>query len=195
MILLGSTLTNIPVMGIQTGGELARTDSPIIDPAHLTVIAYTLHGHITDHKDPLLSVADIREISDIGIIVDSSDEFIEPDDVIKVRDVYEQKFHLVGTAVTNERREKLGKVIDFTMDTGGFVVQQLTVKRPLFHSLNDTELLIHRSQIIEINNDAIVVHSEAKAPEPELHEVVGSYVNPFRKQKTPAPESIKTDRR
>ena len=41
----------------------------------------------------------------------------------------------------------------------------------------------------EINNDAIVVHSEAKVPEPELHEVVGSYVNPFRKAK-PAQESI-----
>ena len=194
MILLGSTLNNIPVMGIQTGSELARTESPIIDPAHLTIVAYKLHGHLLSDDSTLLTVMDIREISDIGVIVDSSDEFVEPEDIVKIREVYNQRFHLVGMAVTNERREKLGKVIDFTVDTGGFVIQQLTVKRPLFRSLNDTELLIHRSQIIEINNDGIVVHSEAKAPEPELHEVVGSYVNPFRKAKTPAPESIKTDR-
>lgn len=194
MILLGSTLSNIPIMGIQTGGELARTGDPIIDPGKLVVVAYKLQGHLVGHDTTLLSVADIREISDIGIIVDSSDEFITPEDVIKVRDVYTQHFHLLGTSVTNERREKLGKVVDFTIDTGGFVVQQLTVKRPLFQSLNDTELLIHRSQIIEINNTSIVVHSEAKAPEPELHEVVGSYVNPFRKAKTAAPESIKSDR-
>lgn len=195
MILLGSTLNSIPVMGIQTGSELARTESPIIDPALLTIVAYRLHGHLLGHEVALLTVADIREISDIGIIVDSSDEFVEPEDIVKVREVYDQRFHLIGMSVTNERREKLGKVIDFTVDTGGFVIQQLTVKRPLFRSLNDTELLIHRSQIIEINNETIVVHSEAKAPEPELHEVVGSYVNPFRKQETPAPESIKTDRR
>lgn len=193
MILLGSTLNNIPVMGIQTGSELARTESPVIDPALLTIVAYKLHGHLLDHDSTLLTVADIREISDIGVIVDSSDEFVEPEDIVKIREVYDQRFHLVGTAVTNERREKLGKVIDFTVDTGGFVIQQLTVKRPLFRSLNDTELLIHRSQIIEINNDGIVVHSEAKAPEPELHEVVGSYVNPFRKAKTPAPEAITSD--
>lgn len=195
MILLGSTLNNIPVMGIQTGSELARTESPVIDPALLTIVAYKLHGHLLDHDSTLLTVADIREISDIGVIVDSSDEFVEPEDIVKIREVYDQRFHLVGTAVTNERREKLGKVIDFTVDTGGFVIQQLTVKRPLFRSLNDTELLIHRSQIIEINNDGIVVHSEAKAPEPELHEVVGSYVNPFRKAKTPAPEAITSDRK
>lgn len=195
MILLGSTLNNIPVMGIQTGSELARTESPVIDPALLTIVAYKLHGHLLDHDSTLLTVADIREISDIGVIVDSSDEFVEPEDIVKIREVYDQRFHLVGTAVTNERREKLGKVIDFTVDTGGFVIQQLTVKRPLFRSLNDTELLIHRSQIIEINNDGIVVHSEAKAPEPELHEVVGSYVNPFRKAKPAAPETITGDRK
>ena len=89
----------------------------------------------------------------------------------------------MGIAVLDEKRRKLGKVTDYTLETGGFVIQQLTVRRPLLKSLNDTELLIHRSQIIEINNDAIIVHSEAKVPEPELHEVVGSYVNPFRKAK------------
>lgn len=180
-------------MGIQTGSELARTSDPIIDPAKLTIVAYTLQGQLLKDDSLLLSVADIREISDIGAIVDSSDEFVTPDDVLKIRDIYNQRFHLLGMHVINERRDKLGKVIDFTVDTGGFVIQQLTVKRPMFRSLNDTELLIHRSQIIEINNDAIVVHSEAKAPEPELHEVVGSYVNPFRKTKSTAPESIKNN--
>ena len=183
MILLGSSLINTPVMGIQTGGELARTKRAIIDPAKLTVIAYELEGPLVGKQAKLIRIADVRELSDIGMIVDSSDEFVEPDDVVKLKELYDLDFKLLGMPVTNERRQKLGKVIDFTIETAGFVVQQLTVRRPLFRSLNDTELLIHRSQIIEINNDAIVVHSEAKAPEPELHEVVGSYINPFRKPK------------
>lgn len=188
MILLGSSLINTPVMGIQTGGELARTKRAIIDPAKLTVIAYELEGPLVGKQAKLIRIADVRELSDIGMIVDSSDEFVEPDDVVKLKELYDLDFKLLGMPVTNERHQKLGKVIDFTIETAGFVVQQLTIRRPLFRSLNDTELLIHRSQIIEINNDAIVVHSEAKAPEPELHEVVGSYVNPFRKSK-PATEN------
>jgi hypothetical protein len=91
--------------------------------------------------------------------------------------------------VTDEKRRKLGHIIDYTLDTDGFFVQQLTVRRPFLRSLNDTELLIHRSQIIEINDKAIVVHSEAKIPEPERSEVVSSYINPFRKNET-ASESI-----
>ncbi len=193
MILLGSTLKNIPIMGIQTGNQLALTGDPIIDPAKLVVVAYELTGNLLNSHPLLLTVADIREMSDIGIIVDSSDEFVAPEDIIKINDIYNFHFSLVGMSVTNERRQKLGKVIDFTIDTGGFVIQQLTVKRPFLQSFNDTELLIHRSQIIEINDDSIVVHSEAKAPEPELHEVVGSYINPFRKQKTAGPDSTEAD--
>ena len=180
-------------MGIQTGGELARTKRPIIDPATLTILAYELSGVNSPSGGPLLlRIADMRELSDIGMIVDSNDEFIEPEDVIKLNDIYQNGFNLININVTDEKRRKIGKVIDFTVETGGFVIQQLTVKRPMFRSLNDTELLIHRSQIIEINNDSIVVHSQAKVPEPDLHEVVGSYVNPFRKAPKPAQESVRT---
>lgn len=191
MILLGSSLTDAPVMGLQTGGELARTQRAVIDPANLMIVAYEVDGPLLKHETKLLRIADIRELSDLGMIVDSSDEFVSQDDVIKLKEIYDLGFHLIGMTVTDEKRQKLGKVIDFTLETNGFVVQQLTVRRPLFRSLNDTELLIHRSQIIEINDEAIVVHSAAKAPEPELHEVVGSYVNPFRKSK-PAAENADT---
>jgi uncharacterized protein YrrD len=175
-------------MGLQTGGELATTVRPIIDPGSLAVIAYEVEGALLGKGTHLLRIADVRELSDLGMIIDSSDEFVTPEDVISLKKIYDLDFRLIGMAVFDEKRRKLGKVVDFTLETSGFIIQQITVRRPMFRSLNDTELVIHRTQIIEINNDGIVVHSEAKAPEPELHEVVGSYVNPFRKSK-PAAEN------
>jgi uncharacterized protein YrrD len=194
MILIGSALENAPVMGLQTGAELARTKRPIIDPANLAVIAYELEGPLLDETPSLLRIADVRELSDLGLIVDSSDEFIQPNDVIKIQEIYALNFNLVGMSVTDEKNTKLGKIIDYTLDTGGFIVQQLTVRRPLIRSLSDTELVIHRSQIIEINDNAIVVHSQAKVPELKAHEVVGSYINPFRKSET-ANESVTASKR
>ncbi len=193
MILIGSALNNAPIMGLQTGAELARTKRPIIDPANLGIIAYEVEGPLLDASPSLLRIADVRELSDLGLIVDSSDEFIQPEDVIKIKEIYGLNFDLIGMSVTDEKNAKLGKIIDFTLDTGGFIVQQLTVRRPLIRSLSDTELVIHRSQIIEINDEAIVVHSQAKVPEPKAHEVVGSYINPFRKSE-PANESVVTKR-
>lgn len=189
MMLLGSTLTKAPVMGLQTGSEIAQTKSAVIDPATLAVIGYVVESPLLEDGIWILRIADVRELSDLGFIVDSTDEFIHPEDVVKINEIYTLNFRLLDMPVVDEKRSKLGKVIDFTLETSSFVIQQLTVRRPLLKSFNDTELLIHRSQIIEINDDAIVVHSEAKAPEPELHEVVGSYVNPFRKSDSPASES------
>lgn len=188
-MLLGSALTNAPVMSLQTGSELARTKHAIIDPSNLAIIAYELTGSRLTLHPTLLRIADVRELSDLGLIVDSEDEFVTEHDVIKLDEIYHMGFELINMLVTDEKRRKLGHIIDYSLDTGGFFVQQLTVRRPFLRSLNDTELLIHRSQIIEINDKAIVVHSEAKVPEPERSEVIGSYINPFRKSET-APESI-----
>jgi len=181
MLIAGSRLIDAPVMGLQTGSELARISKPVINPNTLEIIAYEVSGQSLDIHPSLLRIADVREFSDIGVIIDSSDEFVSPDDIIKLSEIYNLHFNPIGMHVVDEKRQKLGKVTSYTIDTNGFVIQQLSVKRPFLKSLNEPELLIHRTQITEINNDAIVVHSRAKIPEPVMHTVRSAYNNPFRK--------------
>lgn len=191
MLITGDRLLHAPVLGLQTGGELARTAKAIIDPANLKILAYELSGPLLDTNPSLLRIADIREISDIGLIVDSSDEFLSPDDVITLGEVYKLGFVLLGMPVIDVRGGKLGKVNGYTLNTADFLVHQLSIKRPFLKSFNDTELLVHRSQITEINDQAIIVRSEADVPEPIIESVKGSYVNPFRRKPTPdQPASI-----
>jgi len=167
-------------MGLQTGTKLAQTAAPLIDPATLKVIAYTVEGPLLTEHPSLIRVADVRELSDIGMIVDSNDEFIGINDVIKIRELYELGFTLVGMNVVDETRRKLGKVTDYSLDAHSFVIQQLNIQRGLIKSLTDTGLLIHRSQIVEINNDHIVVRTTAKRPEPVMQAERRTFVNPFR---------------
>jgi len=183
----------MPVMGLQTGGELARTQREIINPHTLEVVAYELAGPLLDTHPSLLRVADVREFSDIGMIVDSSDEFVSPGDIIKLNEIYQLHFTLADKPVIDLKHRKLGKVTSYTIDTSGFVIQQLGVKRPFFKSLSDTELLIHRSQIKEINDSHIVVESELKTPAPVLKAVRDTYSNPFRKTSGPQPEHTDRD--
>lgn len=192
MLLQGSRLNDVPVMGLQTGTELARTTRPIINPDTLEILAYEVNGPLLDVHPSLLRVIDVREFSDIGLIVDSSDEFIATDDVIALEKIYGLHFLLVGMTVIDDQKRKLGKVTDFTLESNSFIIEQLNVKRPLFKSLGDTELLIHRTQIIEITNDYIKVRSGVKTPEPIINAVRTNYVNPFRNT-TPTAEHIDKD--
>lgn len=190
MLLSGSQLIDIPVMSLQTGKELARTSAAIINPHNLMAIAYLVEGQHLDHNPSYLRTADIREIGNLGIIVDSSDEFVEPEDIITEKSVYELAFELSGKQVIDDHQAKVGKVIEYVVDIDSFVIQQLIVKKPLLKSFNDDELLIHRSQIVEVTDTTIVIKSgkvEGKAQTtPSRH-----YVNPFR-QTAPQPETTDT---
>jgi sporulation protein YlmC with PRC-barrel domain len=191
MLVSESRLHKIDVLSLQTGGKIATTDLPVIDPADLRILAYQVHGPLIHTNPTFIRPSDTRELSDIGLIVDSIDDLVGQGDIIKLDDIYALGFRLDGIHVVDERRKKVGKVVDYTIDVTDFTVQQLIVRRPLFERMTDTELVIHRSQIIEISNTSIVVHSQAKTPEHTKLTTPGSYVNPFRKSK-PVAESFDT---
>lgn len=189
MLTLGSQFDGTPVLGLQTGVKLAQMTKPIIDPANLKIVAYTLSGPLLSEHPSLLMTDDIREISTIGVIVDSSDDFIGLSDVIKIEELSKVNFNIVGKNVIDETKNKLGKVEDYSFDSDSFVIQQLHVKRGILKGFTETSLIMHRSQIVEINDKHIIVRTTAKKIESVVEPARRSYTNPFRSS-TPQAENI-----
>lgn len=190
MLMVGSNMTNFPVLSLHVGGEIARTKQAIIDPEDLKIIAYTLEGAIIQN-DPevgnILDLADVRELSEKGFIVDSADVFTTREDVVKLDEIMSLDFNLVGLKVVDQRGKKLGKIVDYTIDSGSFMVYQLIVQRPVMSSFIDPQLTINRSQIVEIDDFKVTIkHStsqvKVKKPKEEpKEEFVPNFSNPFRK--------------
>lgn len=182
-------------MSLQTGARLAQTTKPVINPANLKIAAYEVEGTLLTETPSFLRTADIREYGRLGMIIDSTDELVGLDDVLEIEKLYNLAFPLVGMSVIDERKGKLGKVTDYTLETDGYVIQQLNVSRGFLKGFNDTGLLIHRSQIVEINDKNIVVKSaHNKSVEPIMQTLRGEFVNPFRKPSNQAePETASTN--
>lgn len=159
MLLKTSQLLNMPVMSLQTGSEIARTTQLVISPTSLAVIGFELAGKQLVEQPSFLRLEDVREISNIGLIVDSSEDVSTLDDIIKLRDIYELNFQIANMKVVDTQGNKLGKVYDTTFSTDTFAIEQLCVARPILKSFGESELLIHRRQIIEINRDTIIVRA------------------------------------
>lgn len=194
MLLLGERLLGTPVMSLQVGVKVAETIDPVIDPRNLVVVAYEVDGPLLESHPKFIRIADIRELSDIGMIIDSSDELVDLDDVIKIKEIRGLNFKLVGMKVVDERGRRLGKVEDYIIDTDSFVVQQLSVKGGILNSLSSTGHMIHRSQITEISDTVITVKSTEKKltaldTKGDIHR---TYSNPFRKPAGPQPETTAT---
>ena len=192
MLISADKFNSMPVMSLQTGSELARTARTIINPYSLSIVAYELSGALLTQHPALLRVADIREIGPMGMIIDSADELIEPGDVVKIQEIYDIGFSLDNIKVVNERKTTIGRVIGYTMEAESFVIQQLRVKRPFLKSLGDVELLIHRSQIVEISLDKIIVKSPEVRHAQPINLPSQTLDNPFRSRPRTEPETSDT---
>ncbi len=180
MLILGSRIIGASIMSLQTGTKLAIAKMPIIDPGNLKIVAYQVDGPLLTDKPSYLRMADVRELSVIGMIIDSSDEFIGKEDVIAINKLIDLGFDLIGINVIDDTKRKLGKVTDYSIDAGSFVIQQLRVRQKMLKSLNNTEILIHRSQILEISNTTIIVRSAISKVQQVSTTEKSVYVNPFR---------------
>lgn len=191
MLVLQKNLENLPVMSLQNGAKLGNVGEAIIDPRKLQITAYWVTGPRILHQS-VLHVADIREHGPLGFIVDNADSIMEFDDhLVRLKEVVNLRFTLLGKTVIDERKHKLGKVVDYALETGSYLVQKIYVAQSIMKNITSSNLIISRTQIVEINDQFVVVRSGS------VQEPVGlmQALNPFRKAQgslAPSPESTST---
>lgn len=195
MLVTASKLIGTPILSMQASGAIGRVSECIIDPDTLKIIAFRAEGGpIPRTGANLLATSSIREYSNFGMVIDSADEFIDSEDVVKISKILALNFNLIGLKVESKKGSKLGKVTDYTVIPDDFVVQQLIVHRPALKSFIDPELTIHRKEIVEITDYKVIVKDEEKTikKKAETEDFVPNFVNPFReKQPGFAPADIK----
>lgn len=188
MLVIGSKMINNPILSLHVGDQIAATQRAIVDPEDLRVIAYTLTGPLLNDPEVgnILMTDDVRELGPNGLIIDSIDRLVNREDIIRLDEVMSLNFNLVGLKVVSEDGKKIGKIIDYTLDSQNFMVYQLIVQRPIFASFNDPQLTVNRSQIVEIDDFKVTIrHDEeevkVKKKESSEEEFKPDFVNPFRK--------------
>lgn len=165
-------------------GMIAKTREAIIDPSDLKIIGFYLTGPEVGNGEngDILQVRDIREFSNLGMVIDSADEFVYADDVIKLKEVVDINFQLIDKKVETKKKTKLGKVIGYTVTPEDFMIQQIIVQRPFMKSFLDPELIIGRSEIVNVDDEKIIVKDEEKKIRERAtkEDFVPNFVNPFR---------------
>lgn len=185
MLVYHSRLVGTTVYSVQSGGPIGQINSVIVDPNNLQIIAFQLTGPLVNRNSNILDVTSVREYSNYGIVIDTSDELVSPSDVIKIEQILSLNFELLSLKVETKKGSKLGQVIDFTIDSDSFLVQQIIVKRPVIKRFVDPELVISRKEIVEITDYKIIVKDEEKTlkARAEQEDFIPNFVNPFRKTK------------
>ena len=181
MLIEGSKLLKYPILSLHTASRIAEVKGLVIDPNFLKVVAFEISA-ASSRQSLFLEASSVREFSKMGMIVDSDEEFVEKDDVIKLKETIDLGFSLDNMKVISKKKAMLGRIEDFIINTEDFQIMQLVVKRPIYKALIDPELVIGRSDIHEINDSEIIVKSEEGTimKKSGTLDFVPNFVNPFK---------------
>jgi uncharacterized protein YrrD len=158
MYVLAKQLSALPVMSLQTGQAIAVVVEPIINIADLEVMALRCQvNNGLRGQEGVILMRDIRQFATDCLIVDSFDEIEDPQEIVRLRSVLEEQFSPLENLVVNESGHRLGKVDDYTINLKTFLLQKLYVHQSLMKSILFNNLVIDRTQIIDVAPKRFVV--------------------------------------
>jgi len=186
MLISGTKLVGCPVLSLHVSGEIARVTEPIVDPNSLKIIGFKVGGKmIRDEVGDVLPVTSVREFSRMGMIVDSIDELVQAEDIMKISKILQLNFALPGLKVVTRKGTKLGKVTDYVVDMSTWYIHQVIVQRPFMKAFFDPELTIARNKIVEVTDYEVIIKDEHEKVKSKVEKVnttdfIPNFVNPFR---------------
>ncbi len=155
MLLLRNKMINLPVISITTGTKLGRVIDFLIDSTSFKVAVIRIKSQLI--KKYLLP-GDIRNWDSTKILINGPENFSEKSDLIRLQNLIDDNFNLIGTKVETISKEKLGKVEDFSFDFIDSNIYKIYVKpKNIFKNFLKTHLVIGREDIIEVRKDKIIV--------------------------------------
>jgi hypothetical protein len=153
-------------MSLRTGTQIAVAVLPVINPHNLKILGWWCET--PGNQKQVLLAEDVREVMPNGLAVNNEEALSDTSDLVRHKEILDINFELMDKPVRT-KRQKLGKVSDFSYNEGLFV-QKLYVARPLrkVFTSEDT-LVIDREQIIEVTDKYILVRdTEIKAAADEM---------------------------
>jgi sporulation protein YlmC with PRC-barrel domain len=161
MLQLGSSLANKAVMSLRTGTAVAHIVRPIVNPNNLKIEGFYCQDSINKEQLVLL-YQDIRELLPQGFVIDDHDVLATPDELVRLKDIIDLDFDLLGKAVETQGKQKVGKVSDYAVEIETMFIQKLYVARSLLKSFATGQLSVDRSQVVEITAKRIIIHDLLK---------------------------------
>lgn len=157
MLQLSKSLHNVPVLSLRTGSPVATALEPIINPNNLKIEGFYCED-IFDKTELILLYRDIRDVLSDGFVVDDHESLVEPDELIRLKDILDSRFELLGKPIETTSNEKVGKVSDYAAETTTMYIQKIYASQSFLKNITGGSLSIDRTQIVEITSKRVVVN-------------------------------------
>ncbi|MDB5170684.1 MAG: hypothetical protein JWO35_378 [Candidatus Saccharibacteria bacterium] len=161
MLQLSANLINKSILSLRTGAPIATVTAAIFNPNNLKIEGFYCQDRF-DKRELILLYQDIRDIMPKGYVVNDHDVLVEAEDLVRLKDVIELNFELIGKQVETISKEKVGKVSDYATEMETMYVQKIYVSQSILKSFTGGSLSIDRTQINEITPKRVIINELIK---------------------------------
>lgn len=158
MLQLSNAYLQKKILSLHNGAVIGEAIDPVINPENLKIEGWYSSSRLSD-EECIVLVQDVREYTKDGLIVNSHVALTPPEDLVRLKNILEIRFELIGKKVSTENKTKLGTIVDYAVDSTSMYIQKMYVDPPLLKtfSLSQEQKIIDRSSIIEITDKEIIV--------------------------------------
>ncbi len=161
MLQLSNSLLNKSVMSLRTGSAIASIVGPIINPNNLKIEGFYCQDRFNKQLLVLL-YQDIRDLLPQGYVVNDHDVLVEPGELVRLKEVLDLDFELIGKQVVTTSKQRIGKVSDYATETETMLIQKIYVAQSLMKSLTGGSLSVDRSQVNEVTPKRLIINDLLK---------------------------------
>ncbi len=161
MLQLSAIYYDRDVLSLRTGGPIGHAMSPVIDPTTLKIEGWYATARAS--KDAMIVPAgEVRDIIRKGIVVNDHTSLTHVEDLVRLKNIIELQFEIIGKKVISDSKRKIGKIADYAVDDSSMYIKKLYVNQNLLKNFTSQQLIIDRSQITEINDKYVVVRESTQ---------------------------------
>lgn len=157
MLQLSNSLLSKQVMSLQTGAAIAVVTGPIINPDNLKIEGFYCEDRFSKQELVLL-YQDIRDTLPQGYVVNGHEVLVEPEELVRLKNVITLNFELTGKQVVTVGKQKIGKISDYATETETMFIQKMYVSQSLMKSFTGGSLSIDRTQVQEITPRKVIIN-------------------------------------
>jgi uncharacterized protein YrrD len=167
MFIEAKKLIGLPVAALDVASKIAEIQKILVDPNSGNVLGFLVSAGGLFSPKKIVSAVDIREWDPNGLITDSVENLVGPAEIVRVKEVLDQKIDLFGMKAKTKKGKNLGNIEDFLIDTATttvmkYYVKDLVLKSRVFPS--DKVVKIEKNTIVFDDDIAEMPSNAAGAP-------------------------------
>lgn len=163
MFIEARKLIGLPLAAMETQSKIGEIREVLIEPENGKLLGFLVQQGATGWRifSPLkaLAVVDVKAWDPHGLVTQSLENLVEPQEIVRIQEVLDKKIKLLGLPAKTESGKNLGKVEDFLIDS----VTETVVKIYLQDLLGNSRIFAWE-KIIKIDQAVILADETLEPP-------------------------------